>query len=113
MANVRQGCGGVDTAQSPAPWVLRDARRWPLLVALLLAALLHVPMVPSRLMLLLRLFLAGPAEETGPMQEEVVMPVDLDVDFMAEPGEQAPGAAGPAAGQAGELVPEPPAAGAA
>lgn len=60
-------------------WGLPEGRRRPLLVCLIVAALLHLPAIPSHFSTWMRLFFFNAQEEdTGP-QQEVTIPIELDV----------------------------------
>jgi hypothetical protein len=88
---------------SDTPFLGRDARRRALLVFLCLAALLHAPLVPTRLFDWLRLALSARDVELVDQPGETIIPIDFDLvpdapaAPPAPPPEPAPAAAAPSA----------------
>src|SRR5262245_24677859 len=66
-------------------WGLAQGRRLPLYVCLLIAALLHVWAIPSQFSIWIQMLFGADEETSGP-QQEVVIPIELDIDD--DPGEQ-------------------------
>jgi hypothetical protein len=85
-----QHCGMAPTVATVGRdiWGGRPVPLRPLWVALSVALVLHLPLAPSSLSAWIRLLFMSPAPSEEPLDDEVVIPIELDMGmFDDEPGE--------------------------
>jgi hypothetical protein len=88
------------------PWGLREAPARVLVVAMVLAAILHLPAIPGQFSVWISLLFGGDEGPTGP-QQEVTIPIDLDIGLVDDEAVEQPDAPGGVSPEAPPLEPEP------
>ncbi len=77
MADPTHGRGLADTGAEP--FLTRAPRRFALVIAIAVAAFLHLPLLPSRLWGALGLYMLLQSDGAADEDDEVIIPIDLDL----------------------------------